>query len=70
MRSINETVIDHIRRRGFMKCAVSTGIIGLSFEDNTTGQWRGFDVDVARAISEALLVSRRSDYDSLSEGVG
>jgi len=46
--------LDGIRSRGFVRCGVSTGIPGFSAIDKD-GQWRGFDVDVCRALAAAVL---------------
>ena len=46
--------LDAVRRRGFVRCGVSTGIAGFSAPDRD-GQWRGLDVDVCRAIAAAVL---------------
>ena len=46
--------LDAVRRNGFVRCGVSTGIAGFSAPD-AEGQWRGLDVDVCRAIAAAVL---------------
>jgi general L-amino acid transport system substrate-binding protein len=46
--------LDGVRRHGFVRCGVSTGIAGFSAPD-AQGQWRGLDVDVCRAVAAAVL---------------
>jgi general L-amino acid transport system substrate-binding protein len=46
--------LDGVRRNGFVRCGVSTGIAGFSTAD-ARGEWRGLDVDVCRAIAAAVL---------------
>jgi general L-amino acid transport system substrate-binding protein len=49
-------MLDGVRRTGFVRCGVSTGIAGFSAPDSQ-GEWRGLDVDVCRAIAAAVLGS-------------
>lgn len=53
-RSSSTPTLDAVRQRGFLRCGVSTGIAGFSTPD-AEGQWRGFDVDVCRAVAAAVL---------------
>jgi general L-amino acid transport system substrate-binding protein len=46
--------LDGVRRNGFVRCGVSTGIAGFSTPD-AQGHWQGMDVDVCRAIAAAVL---------------
>jgi general L-amino acid transport system substrate-binding protein len=46
--------LDRVRRNGFVRCGVSTGIAGFSMPD-PRGEWRGLDVDVCRAVAAAVL---------------
>lgn len=46
--------IEDVRARGTLHCGVSEGLPGFS-EADATGQWRGFDVDICRAIAAAVL---------------
>jgi general L-amino acid transport system substrate-binding protein len=46
--------LDAIRRLGFVRCGVTTGVAGFSSPD-AQGQWRGLDVDVCRATAAAVL---------------
>jgi general L-amino acid transport system substrate-binding protein len=48
------STLDAVRRNGFVRCGVSTGIAGFSAPD-AEGQWHGLDVDVCRAIAAAVL---------------
>lgn len=45
---------DHIVKRGYLQCGVSTGLPGFSNSDDK-GNWSGFDVDVCRAVAAATL---------------
>ncbi|MEP6730127.1 MAG: amino acid ABC transporter substrate-binding protein [bacterium] len=46
--------LDGVRRNGFVRCGVTTGVAGFSSPD-AEGQWTGLDVDVCRAIAAAVL---------------
>lgn len=43
-----------IRRRGWLICGVHPGLAGFSVRD-VRGVWRGFDVDICRALAAATL---------------
>lgn len=43
-----------IRRRGWLSCGVHEGLAGFAVRD-TRGVWRGFDVDICRAVAAATL---------------
>lgn len=43
-----------IRARGWVSCGVNPGLSGFAFADDR-GTWRGFDVDICRAIAAAAL---------------
>lgn len=49
------TTIKGIQQRGFLRAGVSLGINGLSYFDKLKSTWKGFDIDVARAVSVAIL---------------
>lgn len=55
MQNTRNTTIIEIKKRGYVRCGVSLGIFGLSYKDIESEQWRGFDVDVAKAVAEAVL---------------
>jgi polar amino acid transport system substrate-binding protein len=44
-----------IVRRGHLRAGVSKGIYGLSYRDEKLHCWRGFDVELARAVAAAVL---------------
>lgn len=46
--------VDDVRARGVLNCGVSEGLPGFS-ETDPSGTWRGFDVDICRAIAAAVL---------------
>ncbi len=48
--------MDAIKKRGQLICGVDTGIPGYAFQDSS-GTWKGLDVDFCRAISDALFGS-------------
>lgn len=48
--------LDAVRGRGELRCGVSEGIPGFSFQD-AGGRWRGMDVDFCRALAAAILGS-------------
>lgn len=43
-----------VRARGWVSCGVNPGLAGFAFADDR-GTWRGFDVDICRAIAAAAL---------------
>lgn len=43
-----------VRKRGHLECGVHPGLPGFAFPD-VRGVWRGFDVDVCRAVAAAVL---------------
>jgi len=45
-----------VRARGVLLCGVNPGLAGFAFRDNR-GAWRGFDVDVCRAVAAVALGS-------------
>jgi general L-amino acid transport system substrate-binding protein len=47
-------VFDAIKKRGTIRCGVSTGVAGFSVPDST-GQWSGIDTDVCRALAAGMF---------------
>jgi general L-amino acid transport system substrate-binding protein len=47
-----------ITKKGFIQCGVSTGLAGFSQPDSS-GEWRGLDVDLCRAVAAALFGDAR-----------
>jgi general L-amino acid transport system substrate-binding protein len=47
-------VLTAVRKRGYISCGVNPGLPGFAFPD-FRGNWRGFDVDVCRAVAAAVL---------------
>ena len=45
---------DAIKAKGFVQCAVNTGLAGFSLPDSQ-GKWTGLDVDLCKAIAVALF---------------
>jgi general L-amino acid transport system substrate-binding protein len=43
-----------VRKRGYVACGVHQGLPGFAFPD-VRGVWRGFDVDICRAVAAAVL---------------
>ncbi len=46
--------LEAVRKRGYVACGVHPGLPGFAFPD-VRGVWRGFDVDVCRAVAAAVL---------------
>jgi len=46
--------LDAVRERGFLVCAASGSLPGFSYRSED-GVWKGFDVDICRAIAAAVL---------------
>ena len=69
--------LEEIKRRGYIRCGVSTGFTGFS-SINENGKWEGFDVDYCRAIAAAIFtdagkvefvpLSNKDRFLSLSRG--
>ncbi len=47
-------VLAAVRKRGFVACGVNPGLPGFAYPDYR-GVWRGFDVDICRAVAAAVL---------------
>ena len=45
---------DAVKAKGFVQCAVNTGLAGFSFSDSQ-GKWTGLDVDLCKAIAAAMF---------------
>ena len=43
-----------VRKRGYLACGVHPGLPGFALPD-PRGEWRGFDVDICRAVAAATL---------------
>ena len=48
------STFDAVKRNGEVRCGVSTGLAGMSQPD-ANGIWRGFDVDICRAVAVAMF---------------
>jgi len=46
--------LDSVRERGFLVCAASNSLPGFSYRSED-GVWKGFDVDICRAIAAAVF---------------
>ena len=46
-----------VKAKGSVRCGVNPGLAGFAFPDST-GQWRGLDVDVCRAVAAAVFGER------------
>ena len=46
--------VEAIKKRGQLACGVDTGIPGFAFQDSS-GAWKGFDVDYCQAVAAAVL---------------
>ncbi|WP_424985968.1 amino acid ABC transporter substrate-binding protein [Microbulbifer sp. S227A] len=46
--------LDDVKARGKLNCGVTTGLVGFAAPD-ANGEWKGFDVDVCRAVAAAVL---------------
>ncbi len=47
-------VLNAVRKRGYLACGVNPGLPGFAYPD-VRGTWRGFDVDICRAVAAAVL---------------
>jgi general L-amino acid transport system substrate-binding protein len=55
----NSATLDRVKARKRLRCGVTDGLPGFA-ERALTGQWRGFDVDLCRAVAAAVLGDARS----------
>ncbi len=46
--------LEDVRKKDILTCGISEGVPGFSIPDST-GQWVGFDVDMARAVAASVL---------------
>lgn len=46
--------LDDVRKRGHLQCGINTGLPGFAAPDDK-GIWRGFDVDLCRAVAAAVF---------------
>ncbi|WP_281825814.1 amino acid ABC transporter substrate-binding protein [Jannaschia rubra] len=46
--------LDDVKARGKLNCGVNTGLAGFA-EPDASGEWRGFDVAICRAVAAAIL---------------
>jgi general L-amino acid transport system substrate-binding protein len=53
-RPAESATLKAVRQRGYLRCGVHAGLPGFAFPD-ARGQWRGFDVDICRAVAAATL---------------
>lgn len=66
-----------IRKRGYLRCGVHPGLPGFAYQD-VRGVWRGFDVDICRAVAAAVLgdadkvrfrtITAQDRFSALQEG--
>ncbi|MGB1360797.1 MAG: amino acid ABC transporter substrate-binding protein [Alphaproteobacteria bacterium] len=54
--SANAGTLEDVKKRGYLKCAVSTGAFGLSYTDDS-GRWQGLDVEYCRGVAAAIFGS-------------
>jgi general L-amino acid transport system substrate-binding protein len=52
--SANAATLDNVRQKGTVSCGVNVGLGGFSMPDST-GIWKGLDVDVCRAVAAAIF---------------
>ena len=62
----NAQTLDDVRERGHLQCGINTGLPGFAAPDDA-GVWRGFDVDVCRAVAAAVFGdAERVEYTNLT----
>mgnify|MGYP003627291206 CR=1 FL=1 len=52
--SASAGTLDDVKAKGYLDCAVSTGLIGFAAPDDK-GDWTGFDIDMCRAVAVAIF---------------
>ena len=64
--SAQSSRLDVVKSRGALRCGVNPNFAGFALPDSA-GQWRGFDVDMCRAVAAAVLGhSGKTQYVALS----
>ncbi|HYE99861.1 MAG TPA: amino acid ABC transporter substrate-binding protein [Planctomycetota bacterium] len=53
-RPAKSPTLQAVRKRGYLACGVHPGLPGFALRD-ARGVWRGFDVDICRAVAAATL---------------
>ena len=51
--------LDAIKKRGVIRCGVSSGLPGFSAPSGKGGEWQGIDVDLCRAYAAALFGDKK-----------
>jgi general L-amino acid transport system substrate-binding protein len=54
MASAHASMLDDVRKKGFVACGVNVGLGGFSMTDSK-GVWKGLDVDACRAVAAAVF---------------
>ncbi|HDO52735.1 MAG TPA: transporter substrate-binding domain-containing protein, partial [Rhizobiales bacterium] len=50
----NAGTLEDVKAKGELRCITSTGIVGFAYTDSS-GAWKGFDVDFCRATAAAIF---------------
>jgi general L-amino acid transport system substrate-binding protein len=53
-KAAKSPTLEAVRKRGYVACGVHAGLPGFALKD-ARGEWRGFDVDICRAVATATL---------------
>lgn len=51
---VSKTTLEVVKERGVILCGITTGVPGYSAPDSNN-EWKGFDVDLCRAVSAAIF---------------
>ncbi len=54
MAAAHASMLDDVRKKGFVACGVNVGLGGFSMTDSK-GVWKGLDVDACRAVAAAVF---------------
>jgi general L-amino acid transport system substrate-binding protein len=55
-QGVQSKTLDAVKQRGQLVCGVDTGIPGYAYQDSS-GNWKGLDVALCRALADAILGS-------------
>jgi general L-amino acid transport system substrate-binding protein len=58
-KAVPSKTLASVRKRGWLACGVNPGLPGFAYPDDR-GNWRGFDVDICRAVAAATLGDARA----------
>ena len=59
--NVDDEFVEEIRQRGFVEVGVDKNTLGFSVRDSATGEYEGFEVDLAHEVAKRIFGA--ADYD-------